>query len=330
MSMRMVQEATPQSGVAVAATSGPAAVTMFTTDEALLRSVALLLRGERYRLTGRRQPQSLAGLLSDRRMDVVLVDLRWPTGGPFDLGPWSRVRREPTIPILGICGSETPRAARLAALAEGLWDVVELPLEAAELDAKLETWIWLKRSIDGLRSAVLLDVESGHYSSQGMRRRLRELSALAQRTGDSLSCILFGADPLPPGMELTSTAVMNSSRVFSLALHHQTRNSDVVGRLEPLKFMVLAPNTPPVGAVQLAGRVTSLLLSRRVDGRIPTTFSAGVAGVDSHNGQVQAIPELLFAASSRALNEARASGTAQVSVAWRGNTSEGGGEWIAE
>ncbi|HSG81831.1 MAG TPA: hypothetical protein VLC48_06265, partial [Gemmatimonadota bacterium] len=95
-----------------------------------------------------------------------------------------------------------------------------------------------------------------------------------------------------------------------------TRNSDVVGRLEPLKYMVLAPHTPPNGAIRMADRFTSLSLARQMNGELDVSFSAGVAGVDGRNGQVQACPELLMAAANRALNQARAAGVAQVAAAW--------------
>jgi hypothetical protein len=45
-------------------------------------------------------------------------------------------------------------------------------------------------------------------------------------------------------------------------------------------------------------------------------LSAGIAGIEGKNGQVQACPDLLLAAASRALNTARAAGTAQVAAAW--------------
>lgn len=316
MRMGQVREANPLTTATTLSLGGTVDVTMITTDEPLLRSVAKLLSEDRYRLTGRRQPESLFGFLYDRRTDAVLLDLKLPARDRVDWTRLEGVDRKPTIPIIGICGPETPGRERLGALEDGLWDVIELPLEAAELLAKLDTWVWLKRDVESLRSGVLLDVETGHYSSLGMKRRLREVSALAQRTGQALSCVLFGADPFPAGEELNPAALAEVGRVFSLALHHQTRNSDVVGRLEPLKFMVLAPNTPVSGAVRVAERFTSLSLSCRVDGNMPITFGAGVAGIDGRNGQVQACPELLFAAASRALNQARAAGAAQVAVAW--------------
>lgn len=317
MVMRPVQQETPQHGAGAASPGTPATVALLTKDESLLKSVTSLLDAPRYRVSPQRGLQAMFGLLLDRRTDTALLDLRFTAETHVDVGKWVQsVSREPTIPVIGLCGNETSQGARLAALEAGLWDVVELPRESSEFVAKLQTWIRLKQSFDGLRSGNLLDVETGHYSSQGMKRRLRELVALAQRSGDSLSCVLFGADPVPEKTGLSPEALAEAGKEFSLALHHQTRNSDVVGRLEPLKFMVLAPQTVPSGAVRFAERFTSFALSRRVEGKIPVTFSAGVAGVDGRNGQVQACPELLLTAAGRALNAARASGVAQVSVAW--------------
>ncbi len=86
----------------------------------------------------------------------------------------------------------------------------------------------------------------------------------------------------------------------------------MVGRVEPLKFVVLAPQTPPPGAVRLAERFTTWSVTRRVQGFLPLTFSAGVAGTDGEDEEITERPELLFVRASRALNVARASGAAQV------------------
>jgi GGDEF domain-containing protein len=209
--------------------------------------------------------------------------------------------------------------SRLVAFEDGFWDVFEFPVDSGELVAKLGTWIWLKRDVDGMQSGLLVDVETGHYTSLGMKRRLRELAALAQRVNDPLSCVLFASDQTLNGTDDGAAAMLEAGRKFSIALHHSTRNSDIVGHLEPLKFMVLAPHTAPRGAVRLAERFTALGVSRHREGDSPVTFSAGVAGIEGRNGQVQACPELLLAAASRALNQARVAGPAQVAAAWTVN-----------
>ena len=182
--------------------------------------------------------------------------------------------------------------------------------------AKLANWIVMKRDVDGLQITSLLDAETGHYSSQGIKRRLRELAALTQRTDSALSCVVFGADRSTESENIGGAVLAEAGREFSLALHHRTRNSDIIGRLEALKFLVLAPHTGPSGAVRLAERFTTFSLSRLVAGDLSLTFSAGVAGVEGRNGQVQTSPELLLNAADRALSQARNAGAAQVAAAW--------------
>jgi PleD family two-component response regulator len=301
----------------LASPRGPAAITLFSTDETLIRSLDALLRGDRYRLSSRPRPRSIPGFLTDRRVDAVLIDLRIPVSARLDIGRDLRsITRRPAIPVVGVCDATMTYESRLAAYEDGFWDVFEFPIDSGELVAKLGTWIWLKRDVDGMQSGLLVDVETGHYTSAGMKRRLREVAALAQRLNDPLSCVVFSSDRPLDGAGEQAEAMLEAGRQFSLSLHHGTRNSDIVGRLEPLKYMVLAPHTPPSGAIRLADRFTSLSLARQLSGELDITFSAGVAGVDGRNGQVQACPELLMAAANRALNQARAAGTAQVAAAW--------------
>ncbi|NIR46023.1 MAG: hypothetical protein GWN99_16475 [Gemmatimonadetes bacterium] len=283
----------------------------------MISSLDALLRGDRYRLSARPRPTSLSGFLSDRRVDAVLYDLRIPVSARLDVSRELRaLQRRAAMPVIGVCDSTMSYESRLAAYEDGFWDLFEFPIDSGELVAKLGTWVWLKRDVDGLQSGLLVDVETGHYTSLGMKRRLRELAALAQRMNDPLSCVLFASDQSLNGSDDDAAIMLDAGRKFSLALHHSTRNSDIVGHLEPLKFMVLAPHTPPRGAVRFAERFTALGLSKHLEGSSPVTFSAGVAGIEGRNGQVQACPELLLAAASRALNQARAAGTAQVAAAW--------------
>jgi GGDEF domain-containing protein len=312
-----VGERTDSGATATASAQVRTTVCVVTTDDSVVHALAALLGEDRYQLTAVRHPSSLGGHLLDRRTDAVLFDLRLSAGLQAAVSQHvGGVPKRPIIPLVGLCSAGLSARARLSALQDGLWDVIELPAGSAELVAKLGRWVSLKRDIDGLRSSSLLDVETGHYTSQGIKRRLRELTALAQRTNDSLSCIVFGPDRLADGKSVNTEAVLEAGREFSLALHHKTRNSDVIGRLEPVKFLVLAPNTPAPGAVRLAERFTSFSLSRLVAGDAAVTFSAGVAGVEGRNGQVQACPELLLSAAERALNQARSAGAAQVAAAW--------------
>lgn len=293
----------------------PAQVVLLTRDDWLARPVAALLNRDRYRLTVLKEPRELLNEFLHGRTDAVLVDLSVISESGTDIGAvlWE-VPRDPAIPVIGIGGQSMSRSSRLDALNAGVWDVIQFPLPPAELLAKLDTYIWLKRHVDEMSAGVLLDVETSHYSMRGIKRRMRELVALASRAEEPLSCVVLGADPRPEDGPLGPRTMERVGREFSLALHHQTRSSDVVGRLEPLTFAVLAPKTSPEGAARLAERLTSWSISRHVSGDLPVTFSAGVAGTSGQNAQVYAQPELLLATAHRALNAARAKGAGQVEI----------------
>lgn len=187
-----------------------------------------------------------------------------------------------------------------------------------ELVAQEGNGIWLERDVDGLRSSILLDPETGHYTARGIKRRLDELVALSQRNDEALSCVLFGADPVPDGVGVATEALRDAAFEFATVLHQRTRRTDVVGWVEPLKFVVLAPRTPPFGGLRLAERFISMSLSRYVAGEFPITFGAGVAGVEGRTEGLEACPDTLVAAAQRALLDARTAGAAQVAVAWPG------------
>jgi GGDEF domain-containing protein len=178
--------------------------------------------------------------------------------------------------------------------------------------------IWLGRDVDGLRSSILLDPETGHYTARGIKRRLDELVALSQRNDEALSCVLFGADPVPDGIGVATEALRDAAFEFATVLHQRTRRTDVVGWIEPLKFVVLAPRTPPFGGLRLAERFISMSLSRYVAGEFAITFGAGVAGVEGRTEGLEACPDTLVAAAQQALLDARTAGAAQVAAAWPG------------
>lgn len=294
----------------------PANIAVLTADESLLTYISTLLNGPGYRITERRHARALSDVVSDHRTDAVILDLRLPVNQKTDLNGLMRGgRRDRTIPIIGICTRDVSRPARLGAMGIGVWDVIEIPVAVDELLTKLGNWVSLKRSFDQVRSGILLDVETGHYSAAGIKRRFKELAAMAKRSGQPLSCVLFGIDRMVEGARISPPEVEKAARDFARFLRERTRSSDVVGRVEPLKFMVLAPDTPPEGATTLAERFTSWSVSRRIQGIMPITFSAGVAGVDGQDVELDGQPELLLVAASRALNGARESGAAQVAAA---------------
>ena len=288
---------------------------VISANGALQATIATLFAGGSYELAEHENARRLDRLLSEERIDAVLLDLKVPVGQSTDVAALLRNRRrDPAIPVVGICGKRVSRYARLRAMEAGLWDVVEVPDSADELIVKLENWITLKRSLERVRSRVLVDVDTGVYSATGLKRRLTELAALAYRSGQDLSCVLFAVDSLFEAINIAPAQLESAGVEFAEVLAERTRGSDVVARVEMLKFVVLAPYTPASGAVRLAERFTSWSVSRHVQGAMPVTFGAGVASQKGKSEKLAREPECLLLSASRALSRARASGAAQVAV----------------
>jgi GGDEF domain-containing protein len=186
----------------------------------------------------------------------------------------------------------------------------------SELVVSGADWLWLNEGRDGLRSSSLVDSETGLHTALGIERRLKELAELSQRNDEPFTCVLFGADPVAAGRHVTTEVLLAAAARFGERLRGQTRRTDVVGRLEPLKYVVLAPRTPPFGGLRLAERFTSASVSWFLAGESPVTFGAGVAGVEGRGGNLEARPDLLVAAARRALADARMAGEAQIAAAW--------------
>ena len=295
-------------------TSRPVAV--ISANGALQATVATLFAGGSYQLTEHENARCLDRLLGEGRVDAVLLDLKVPVRQSTDVAALLRNKQcDPAIPVVGVCDKGVSRYARLRAMEAGLWDVVEVPDAADELIVKLDNWISLKRSLERMRSEALVDVDTGAYSASGLKRRLTELAALAHRSGEDLSCVLFSVDSLFEAISIAPAQLESVGIEFAEALTERTRGSDVVARVEMLKFVVLAPYTPASGAVRLAERFTSWSVSRHVQGVMPVTFGAGVASQKGKNEKLVREPESLLLSASRALSRARAAGAAQVAVA---------------
>jgi len=163
-----------------------------------------------------------------------------------------------STPIILITPSPATREQRLRALEAGAWDVVHLPLDAEELVLRVERYIQGKLEADRLEGEALVDSNTGLYSWHGVSQRIREIGAAAERFGRPLACIVFA--PEDDGDEPPSDAPANAAiaRVVDV-LRSSTRESDVLARIGPREFVVVAPDTSPQGAHVLAERLRSTL-----------------------------------------------------------------------
>jgi two-component system, cell cycle response regulator len=186
--------------------------------------------------------------------DAVFIDTHLPDMEGLELCTRLRAAAElsQASPIILYRSGSVNREERLEALEAGAWDLLPLPFDAQELLLRLDRYMIAKREMDRMRESDLMDPSTGLYSWQGIVRRVREMGAAAMRFHRPMACIVVAPEDLE---EPASAAEDNLSRGLAATLRSLTRGSDVLGRIGPMEFVVVAPDTNIEGAQILAERV---------------------------------------------------------------------------
>lgn len=159
-----------------------------------------------------------------------------------------------SAPLLLITPHDPTRDQRLSALRAGAWACIGRSTDPTELVLTLHAYMRAKVVADRARAEGLLDPATGLYNRQGMARRVQELGSQAFREHGAIACIALAVDLEPEAAttgDVAATTILRSVQ----ALKSAGRLSDVLGRLGPTEFAVIAPSTDPAGALQLAERM---------------------------------------------------------------------------
>src|SRR3989440_3668291 len=189
--------------------------------------------------------------------DVIIVDAELPDMAGVELCRLLRAdpRVSSSTPLLLAFREHASREQRTAALRSGAWECIAPPHEADEILLKIGAYVRAKLDADRARAEGLLDPITGLYNRQGLARRARELGSQAFREHGALACVVIALD-----VEATAPASEGAGHVVVRCVHalkSSARLSDVVGRLSPTEFAVLAPGTDAAGARRLAERLAS-------------------------------------------------------------------------
>jgi PleD family two-component response regulator len=243
--------------------SRPPVVLIADDQEWSVRSLESVLGPRGYAVlrayTGR---QALA-LARTARPDAMVLDYRMPDMSGAEL--CEELRADPrvplTVPIIVIAAGSDSRAHRMDAYRAGAWEVCGEPLDAEILLHKLDRFLEAKFFADQVREQSLVDPESGLYNLKGFARRARELGADLTRRGVALSCVAFS-----PTVESLTAATEAGADEAAVAEYlggicrRSTRMSDLVGRIGPSEFAVLAPGMTDEGAARLADRIADAVV----------------------------------------------------------------------
>lgn len=246
-----------------------AEVLIATGDTTAGEELRRLLEGRGFTVHMAHRGEEVLWIARTRRPDVILLGYRLPDVSGPDL---CRVLRHdphlgPGTPILITLPAHADAAQRREALRATAWDVVTRPVDADELLAKLATYVQAKRHGDRVWAEGLLDAATALYNAHGLARRARELAAMAFRQRAALACLAFAPklEEASPAPDAFAKAIDHLARV----LRGATRQSDVVGRLGPGEFALVAPDTPEAGAVGCARRLATEVLAAQPPNDIP-------------------------------------------------------------
>jgi diguanylate cyclase (GGDEF)-like protein len=188
--------------------------------------------------------------------DAICIDAVLPDMSGLEL--CRLLRQDPRVwnstPILITTPHAPTLEQRVAAMRAGAWECIGRPTNPEELILKIGAFMRAKLDADRARAEGLLDPATGLYNRQGMARRARELGSHAVRQHGALACVAFALD-LEPGAASVGDAAAATILRSVQALKTAPRVSDVVGRLGPTEFAVIAPATDAGGAMKLAERL---------------------------------------------------------------------------
>jgi PleD family two-component response regulator len=182
--------------------------------------------------------------------DVAVLDQSLPD---LDVLDASRALRDdaqvgPGTPLLLITAGKPSGKEHHAALRAGIWEYLQLPFNAEEIGAKLDTYVRLKLDSDRARRDDSVVDEAGFYTLSGLALRAQELTLQAFHHAEPVACLALAPVTVD---ERNATAV----NLVGEVLRTTRRRSDAVGRVGPGEFAVIAPGTDRVGAVLFAERL---------------------------------------------------------------------------
>ena len=216
------------------------------------------------------------------RPDVVILDRQMPDldGVEVCLRLRADIRFGAAVPIVITTAGQAGRTERLEAFRAGAWDFIGQPIDGETILLKIKNFLGAKQALDHARLEGLVDESTGLYSRIGLSRRAREVASEATRHQQPVACLVLALDApvLAAAVETTEELARKIAGFFRTS----GRSSDVVARLGPMEFGVIAPSTSAEGAASMVTRVEACLAASGESGQDdqgPIGLSAGYFAV---------------------------------------------------
>lgn len=255
-----------------------------------------------------RSANELLSALHDQMPDVLLFDSALATAA--ELARLVRGdRRWRHLPMLALARDPAPSAVQRA-YAAGVDDVVELPVPAAILHARLRLRLERVRQLKELADR---DPLTGLANRRKLDEQVGRLLAMATRQGTNVALALLDVDHFKAINDrhghLAGDAVL---RLLAARLHHSFRDEDVVARIGGDEMVIVMFDADRSRGARRTADVlhhaTSEGITQPHGPAIEVEVSAGVAQFPEDGEDLDG----LYAAADRALHLAKQGGRGQV------------------
>jgi diguanylate cyclase (GGDEF)-like protein len=258
-----------------------------------------------------------------QQVDLVVLDVQMPGLNGIDACKVVKtITADRFVPVI-LLTAPGDFSARVQGLRTGADDHVAKPFEDAELLARIENMLRVKRAHDDVQFArkelrytslheQLRTLPDHRYFHECLENEFQE----AQRHLDPLACCIIAVDDF---RELVSEHGADcAAQVLdevSGRVRRTIRATDIAARFRTAEFGLLLPNTRPARALTLADRIVSEVALQPFQVVSHTSIELGISiGVGLYpSGSIRSHSELLDAASI-AVARARVAGPNRVCV----------------
>ncbi|HEX5436720.1 MAG TPA: response regulator [Gemmatimonadaceae bacterium] len=283
----------------------PPLVLLADDQEWSSRSLESILGPNGYAVLRAYTGRQAVDLARSAQPDLLIVDAKLPDMSGFDVCRHIRAASEfgSSTPMIITTSGPAERAQRIAAYEAGAWEYLGQPIDGELLLLKLRAYMNAKRETNRIHDERLVDSATGLYTVRGLARRAQEVGAQAQRRHDALACVAFApdADDMADDAPEQESRVMKWAEQIGDVTRRTGRACDIIGRLGPLEFAIIAPETEAKGVLCLLERLQLALaaLPGRSDGNVAMKIRAGYCAVpDFAESPTDAVEMLLRATTT--------------------------------
>lgn len=264
------------------------------------RSLESVFERHGYTILRAEDGRDALGRALQRRPDAILLDEHLPGIGGIEV--CQLLSEDPgfdgSTPIIITASAPAPRTVRSAAYRAGAWEFCTQPLDVDTLILQLGTFLRGRREIARRRDLGLIDSAAGVLTAEGMERWAEQLAARASRNHEPLACVVL--TPVTHATHPDSDPQHNrdsdrAAAAFLQLSRGSFRRSDIIGRTNDGRLVLLAPETDEEGVQGMLARLRLTLVTASPSTDLPeqSTFRAGYWAVQDFASSPLDPPELM-------------------------------------